>query len=176
MIDTYLYFILGFVLILLLFYIFKNNNKNQNISNYPKEDLWNNIIEYEQGYLYTFILPDNFNINPKYIKYHPDFTYVDNDKTIYINSETEGKAVAMLYLWILLNKNLLDNENNFNLLFNKSIHKAKKFNFVLQKFKKEINNLLFEENIQNYDNMEFSQDLELIKDDDDEIIEIFKMH
>ena len=88
----------------------------------PKLDLqvdnfWTNIItiENEGSKLYQYQLPNHFDINPKYLMYHPNFT-VNANKMIQIISESPEEAVAMLNLWVSLNKGLLDNEENFSKL------------------------------------------------------------
>lgn len=124
---------------------------------------WSNIIkvENESSNLYQFQLPEYFNINPKYLLYHPNFT-VSNNKMVQIISDNEEEAIAMLHLWIALNKGLLDKENNFSKLFETSIRRAKTYPSVAHKFKSEINNMIFFNPDETQpDNLEFTEDLAL---------------
>ena len=126
------------------------------------DSFWTNIIivENESSKLYQYQLPDSFNINPKYLMFHPNFT-VNPNKMIQIISDKEPEAVAMLNLWVSLNKGLLDNEENFNKLFLTSIKRALHYPSVVHKFKIEINNMVHFEKNNIPENLEFTEDLAL---------------
>ena len=111
--------------------------------------------------MYQYQLPNHFNINPKYLMYHPNFT-VSANKMIQIISESEQEAIAMLNLWVALNKGLLDKEENFSKLFETSIKRAIIYPSVAHKFKIEINNMVhFQPDQPKPENLEFTEDLAL---------------
>ena len=141
------------------------NEENEKSEFIPKElssDFWTNVVlTTDNGnILYQYQLNDNFVINSKYLLFHPNFS-VTGTKMIQILSEHEGEAVAMLNLWIALNKGLLDNEENFSELFTTSIDRAINNESVLHQFKEDIINMLSDEseNYNNQDNLEYTEDL-----------------
>ena len=81
---------------------------------------------------------------------------------VQIMAEEEGEAVAMLNLWITLNKGLLDNEENFSELFETTIMRAVKHQKLLYKFKEEIESMIsMQIDNKHPDNLEFTEDLAL---------------
>lgn len=180
MISLSLKNILIILVTLVLIYLFfkkdnnNNNNNNTNQSNVSTiepqittqiDTFWTNIlhIDNEDSTVFQYQLPEHFNVNPKYLMYHPNFT-VTNNKTIQIISDNEPEAVAMLNLWVALNKGLLDGEENFSKLFETSIRRSKKYPAVFHKFKSDINNMVYfqyDENEHKPENLEFTEDLAL---------------
>lgn len=193
--------ILIVIITCVIIYFFISNNKNNinntnninNLSDYEQDyeqdyepqitthfdTFWTNIlqIENEDSKVFQYQLPKYFNINPKYLMYHPNFT-VNSDKIIQIISDNEPEAVAMLNLWVALNKGLLDEEDNFEKLFETSIRRSKNYPSVSHKFKSEINNMVYfnqEQEINKPENLEFTEDLalnEVLLDNKSEKMEI----
>lgn len=126
------------------------------------DSFWSNIIivENEKSKLYQYQLPDSFIVNPKYLMFHPNFT-LNANKMVQIITELEAEAVAMLNLWVSLNKGLLDNEQNFSKLFETSIKRAIQYPSVVHKFKIEINNMVHTKISESPANLEFTEDLAL---------------
>lgn len=114
------------------------------------------IIENEKEKLFQYQLPKEFDVNPKYLIYHPNFNISDK-KLIGIVSEHEGEAVAMLNLWVSLNKGLLDKEENFAKLFETSIKRALHYPSVVHKFKSDINSMIY--TYEEPQNLEYTEDL-----------------
>jgi hypothetical protein len=128
------------------------------------DSFWTKIIlvENENTKLFQYQLPNHFNINPKYLVYHPNFT-VSANKMVEIVSENDSEATAMLNLWVSLNKGLLDGEENFAKLFETSIKRALHYPSVTHKFKIDINNMVHFDNQpeEKPQNLEFTEDLAL---------------
>lgn len=143
------------------------NNSMEN--NLVQDSFWTNIINLPEDNknLYQFQLPNNFEVNPKYLMFHPNFLLSAN-KLVQIVSEYKQEAVAMLYLWIALNKGLLDNEQNFAQLFETSIRRSINYPSVEHKFKIDINNLLTAELEENSpENLEYTEDLASLENNQD---------
>ncbi|ADO67530.1 hypothetical protein crov496 [Cafeteria roenbergensis virus] len=153
--------------------ITNSNNHNEQTYNSSIEPqistqldtFWTNILQVdnEDSKVYQYQLPNYFNVNPKYLMYHPNFS-MNANKTVQIISDNEPEAVAMLNLWVALNKGLLDSEENFSKLFETSIRRSKKYPAVFHKFKSDINNMVYFQNDINEtipDNLEFTEDLAL---------------
>ena len=163
--------IIAIVVISIIIYLISNNKNNDNIIITPEETVeptvqqqrdpfWTNImiVENEKSKVFQYQLPANFNINPKYLMYHPNFT-VSANKMVQIVSENDGEAVAMLNLWVSLNKGLLDGEENFSGLFETSIKRALTHPAVAHKFKIDINNMVHFEEQKEPENLEYTEDL-----------------
>lgn len=120
------------------------------------------VMDGEMSKVYHYQLPNNLIINPKYLMFHPNFN-VTPSRNVQIISDNEGEAVAMLNLWITLNKGLLDDETQFSTLFKTSVDRAKTHPSVVHKFKQDILNLLYFQPTQpnSNDNLEFTEDLAL---------------
>lgn len=161
------------VVLAIIYFIIKKNDVDDNTNETPTIDpnqyyqqpqpqndyFWTSIIANGDTMIYQYQLPNYFEINPKYLMYHPDFT-VQANKMIQIVSENEPTAVAMLNLWVALNKGLLDNEENFAKLFDISIKRAINYPSVAHKFKIEINNMVYSHFNENKpENLEFTEDL-----------------
>lgn len=164
--------IIAIVVLAIIYFVINKNEKNPHNHILPNQEykpsvvsktdnFWTNIlqVENESTTIYQYQLPNYFNLNPKYLMYHPNFT-VSANKTIQIISEREEEAVAMLNLWVALNKGLLDGEENFSKLFETSIRRAITYPSVAHKFKIEINNMIhFQPDEVKPENLEFTEDL-----------------
>lgn len=161
------------VVLAIIYFIIKKNDVDDNTNETPTIDpnqyyqqpptqtdnFWTSIIANGNTMIYQYQLPNYFDINPKYLMYHPNFT-VQANKMIQIVSENEPEAVAMLNLWVALNKGLLDNEEDFSKLFDISIKRAITYPSVTHKFKIEINNMVYSHFNENKpENLEFTEDL-----------------
>lgn len=161
-------------LLIVLYILVKPQNKldegdqeNENVDEKPvfepktlSSDFWTNIVlttDEDGKVLYQYQLDDNFVINSKYLMFHPNFS-VTGTKMVQILSEHEGEAVAMLNLWIALNKGLLDNEENFSELFTTSINRAVHHASVLHQFKEDVKNMLLQPS-NPPENLEYTEDL-----------------
>jgi len=159
---------------LLIFMLLRNNNTETEDSQVEIEQqtleidegvdvFWTKIVnvEGEKKKMYQYQLPNYFQVNPKFLMYHPNFS-LSGTKMIQIMAEEEGEAVAMLNLWVALNKGLLDNEENFSELFETTIMRAVKHPKLLYKMKEEIESMI-EMQVDNKhpDNLEFTEDLAL---------------
>lgn len=172
MISTinYKHVLIGIFAIFAIYFLFKkddiDNNDDQvnltNVQNIP-DTFWTNVIKIEndQKNIYQYQLPQEFNVNPKFLIYHPNFT-LSPTKMVQIISKTDNEATAMLNLWVSLNKGLLDQEENFSQLFETSIRRALNYPSVVHKFKTEITNMVhFDTQPHKPDNLEFTEDLAL---------------
>lgn len=159
---------------LLIFILLRNNNIESEESQVEPEQqkleideavdaFWTKVVnvESENKRMYQYQLPNHFQVNPKFLMYHPNFS-LSGTKMVQIMAEEEGEAVAMLNLWIALNKGLLDNEENFSELFETTIMRAIKHSKLLYKMKEEIESMI-EMQVDNKhpDNLEFTEDLAL---------------
>jgi hypothetical protein len=130
------------------------------------DSFWTKIIlvENESSKVFQYQLPNHFNINPRYLMFHPNFS-VSANKMVQIISDQEGEAVAMLNLWVSLNKGLLDGEENFSKLFETSIKRALTYPSVSHKFKIDINTMVHyskeQEELEKPQNLEYAEDLAL---------------
>lgn len=128
------------------------------------DTFWTKIIlvENEPGKIYQYQLPNHFEINSRYLMFHPNFS-VSANKMVQIISENDGEAVAMLNLWVSLNKGLLDGEENFSQLFETSIKRALAYPSVAHKFKIDINSIVHyhKEEQEKPQNLEYTEDLAL---------------
>jgi len=161
---------------LLIFILLRNNNteteeskpeieqKQQTLKIDEEVDVfWTKVVnvESENKKMYQYQLPNHFQVNPKFLMYHPNFS-LSGTKMVQIMAEEEGEAVAMLNLWVALNKGLLDNEENFSELFNTTISRAVKHPKLLYKFKEEIESMIsMQIDNKHPDNLEFTEDLAL---------------
>ena len=166
--------IIALLVLSVIIYLIKSEEKPQEVisteeTHQPQiqeevSSFWTKIllIENENTKLYQYQLPNEFNVNPRYLMFHPNFTLSAN-KTVQIVSEHEGEAVAMLNLWVSLNKGLLDGEENFSKLFETSIKRALTFPQVIHKFKIDINNMVHFNNQpeEKPENLEYAEDLAL---------------
>jgi hypothetical protein len=127
------------------------------------DTFWTRIVnmDNEPSKIYHYQLPNNFQINPKFLMFHPNFN-ITPSKTVQIISQHEGEAIAMLNLWVSLNLGLLDAETKFSQLFKTSIDRAVNHPSVAHKFKQDILNMLyFQPPQENQENLEFTEDLAL---------------
>ena len=168
--------VIALVVVGIIFYLINSNNKseqtdviiNPDESVQPKiqeqlDSFWTKIItvENEFGKVYQYQLPNHFEINPRYLMFHPNFS-VSANKMVQIVSENEGEAVAMLNLWVSLNKGLLDGEENFSQLFETSIKRALAYPSVSHKFKIDINQMVhYQKEEEKPQNLEYAEDLAL---------------
>lgn len=163
-----------FITFLLIFILLRNNNTETEESQVEPEQqtieidegvdaFWTKVVnvESEKKKMYQYQLPNYFQVNPKFLMYHPNFS-LSGTKMVQIMAEEEGEAVAMLNLWVALNKGLLDNEENFSELFETTIMRAVKHPKLLYKMKEEIESMI-EMQVDNKhpDNLEFTEDLAL---------------
>ena len=159
---------------LLIFMLLRNNNTETEESKSEPEqqtlkideeadEFWTKIvnIESENKKMYQYQLPNHFQVNPKFLMYHPNFS-LSGTKMVQIMAEEEGEAVAMLNLWVSLNKGLLDNEENFSELFETTIMRAVKHPKLLYKMKEEIESMInMQVDNKHPENLEFTEDLAL---------------
>lgn len=156
---------------IITYLISNNNNKTTEVVINPEETIepkvqqqmdsfWTSImvVENENSKVFQYQLPADFNLNPKYLLYHPNFS-VSANKMVQIISENDGEATAMLNLWVSLNKGLLDGEENFSKLFETSIKRALTHPAVVHKFKIDINNMVHFEKQEQPENLEYTEDL-----------------